>query len=129
MAELLADAAADTERLIDDSLTITDADRRAAHLHAGLASAALVGIDMERRSGFDRFKEDTGTAADDNRRFIHCEFFSDSLVTFGEVIRVNDFYPVDAHCVAERFEVDFASRVARDVVTGGRVLLMAGCQG
>ncbi len=46
MAQLFADAASDTERLIDLCFFIPNTDRRAAHLHTAAAASAFIRINL-----------------------------------------------------------------------------------
>ena len=66
LAQLLADAAADAEGVVDFCLAADDADGGAADAHAALAADALVLIHLDGLVVLDILEQGAGTAGDDD---------------------------------------------------------------
>ena len=125
IVELAAYLAAEALCRVNMSVSVLKGDRRASELHACLAGLALVGIYLDRLTALNLLKESAGSSGDDYGRLFCCEFFLNSCFSLSEVVRIYYSYSVDAHSTYESFEVDLACRIATEIETCCRILLVA----
>ena len=107
------------------SVSVLKGDRRASELHACLAGLALVGVNLDRLTALNLLKESAGSSGDDYGRLFCCEFFLNCCLSLSEVIRIYYSYSVDAHSLYESFEIDLSCRIATEVETCRRILLVS----
>ena len=92
-AHLLTNAATNAEGGVNNCLAALETDGRTAQFHTFATAFAFVGVNVERRQSLNRFKENTRTAGNDNRRFFSRKFFLENAVTFvNNVLRSATFH-------------------------------------
>jgi hypothetical protein len=91
---------------------------------AGLAASALVGIYLYGRFSLYALKENAGASGDDDGGLRCIGLLLYRLLTFGNIVRIDNSYSVYTYRSAKRFKVHLSRRITLDIEARGGVLLV-----